>query len=103
MRRDRLFEQYPAIKAIYEQMHALRILVKHKRQSRKQCQKHTKALLAHIHQLKQSGLAPLQTLASKLTRWIEPIALSRPSHPQLPKARRAGKTYNVSGFKDLSQ
>jgi len=74
-RRDRLFESHPAIKAIYEQMHALRILMKHKRQSKKQCRNHIKALLRHIHHLKHSGLAPLQTLARSLKQWIEPIAL----------------------------
>ena len=75
LRRDRLFEQYPAIKAIYEQMHALRTLMKHKRQTKKQCRMHIKELLGHIHKLKHSGLAPLQTLARSLKQWIEPIAL----------------------------
>jgi transposase len=75
IRRDRLFENHPAIKAIYEQMHALRTLMKHKRQSKKQCRRHVKALLSHIHRLKHSALAPLQTLARTLTQWLEPIAL----------------------------
>lgn len=74
-RRDKLFADHPAIKAIYEQMHALRILMKHKRQSKKQCRKHIKALMEHIHTLKYSGLAQLQTLARSLKQWIEPIAL----------------------------
>ena len=74
-RRDRLFNQHPGIKVIYEQMHALRKLMKHKRQNKTQCKRHAKALLEHIHRLKYSGLRPLQTLANSLKQWIEPIAL----------------------------
>ena len=74
-RRDQLFNTYPAIKAIYEQMHLLRRLMKHKKQNKQQCKRHAKALLEHIHRLKYSGLAPLQTLARSLKQWIEPIAL----------------------------
>ena len=34
LKRDRIFEQHPAVKAIYQQMHAIRILMKHKKQSK---------------------------------------------------------------------
>ena len=74
-RRDRLFEQYPSIKVIYQQMHALRVLMKHKRQSKQLCRKHAKALLQKIHWLSHCGLKPLQVLAKSLKQWIEPIAL----------------------------
>ena len=74
-RRDKLLEQYPQIQIIYERMHAIRILMKHKRQNKHMCRKHAKALMEHIHWLKHSGLAPLQTLARSLKQWIEPIAL----------------------------
>ena len=74
-RRDQILRKHPAINTIYEQMHALRTLMKHKKQSRKQCRGHVKALLAHIQRLEHSGLAPLLTLASTLKKWIEPIAL----------------------------
>ena len=74
-RRDRLFNSYPNIKVIYTQMHALRMLMKHKRQNKQQCKRHAKELLEKIHWLKHSGLKPLQTLARSLQHWIEPIAL----------------------------
>ena len=74
-RRDRLLNQHPTIKIIYEQMHALRRLMKHKRQNKQQCKRHAKELLERIHWLRHSGLSPLQTLARSLKRWIEPIAL----------------------------
>jgi transposase len=74
-RRDRLFNQFPHLKVIYEQMHALRVIMKHKRQNKQQCRALAKALLEKIHWLKHSSLKPLQTRARSLQQWIEPIAL----------------------------
>jgi len=74
-RRDRLFERHPNLKVIYHRMHAIRELMKHKRQNKQQCRKHAAALLQHIHWLRHSGLRPLQVLANSLNLWIEPIAL----------------------------
>jgi transposase len=73
-RRDHLFNRHPQIKVIYERMHSLRKLMKHKRQNKQQCRAHAKALLQHIHWLRHTGLRPLQTLAKSLKQWIEPIA-----------------------------
>ena len=73
--RDNLMRQYPQIKPIYEQMHHLRTLLKHKRQRRRQCKGHIKALFKAIQWLKDTGLAPLVRLARSLKQWTEPIVL----------------------------
>jgi len=74
-RRDRLFNQYPNLKVLYERMHAIRRLMKHKQQNKVQCQRHAKTLLEHIRWLRNTELEPLQTLARSIQHWIEPIAL----------------------------
>jgi transposase len=74
-RRDALLRENPQLRPIYEQMHHLRKLLKHKRQRRRQCKGHIKALLKAIQWLRDTDLSPLIKLAQSLQRWTEPIVL----------------------------
>jgi transposase len=74
-RRERLFNAHPTINIIYGRMHALRRLLKPKRQNKQQCERQAKEMLKKIHWLRHSGLSLLQTLARSLRQWIEPVAL----------------------------
>ncbi|NIP95705.1 MAG: ISL3 family transposase, partial [Akkermansiaceae bacterium] len=73
-RRDELFERYPAFVPIYEQMHALCELLRHKHKRKSECRPLAEQLLYIIEQLRQSGFAPLVTLAHTLASWSEEIA-----------------------------
>jgi transposase len=70
----RLFARYPALKPLYEKMHALRSLMNIKHQTRRACRPLAAALLALISDLEQSAFAPLMTLADTLHSWREPLA-----------------------------
>jgi len=74
-RRDSLFEDFPQLLPIYEQMHAMRRLLKHKHQRKKQCRGHLRKLSQAIAWFNNSGLKPLQTLAQSLQQWIQPIVI----------------------------
>jgi transposase len=73
-RLEKLFAAHPILETLHEEMHRLRGLLNHKHQSRKQCREHIANLLATIGHLRQNQAAPLQTLASTLEDWMEPIA-----------------------------
>lgn len=66
--------QHPALGPIYAKMHAVRRLMNQKHQTKKRCVKLIECLLRTITQLKESGFNALQTLASTLEQWLEPIA-----------------------------
>jgi len=67
-------KKHPALKVIYEEMQALRALLKLKHQTVRQCRKLTRQLLAFIKRLASSPHENMATLAQTLSTWIEPIA-----------------------------
>jgi len=69
-----LFESYPALHPLYEQMYRLRALLNQKNRRRRQCRPLARALLAFINRLAASRFEPLITLANTLRSWAEPIA-----------------------------
>lgn len=69
-----LFICHPVLKNLHHRMHQLRALMNHKHQTAKASRKLIKELLHQIDQLQHSKVKPMQTLASTLTSWIEPIA-----------------------------
>jgi transposase len=69
-----LLEQYPALAALHERMHALRRLLNVKNRTKRQCRPLISKLLRAIDELKASGFPPLVTLAATLTSWREEIA-----------------------------
>ena len=73
-RLETLFAQYPSLEVLYRKMHALRRLMNRRTQTARQCRRLAPRLLRLISQLKQSGFAPLQTLARTLRSWQEEIA-----------------------------
>lgn len=73
-RRDDLFARHPAMLPLYDQMHALCGLLRHKHYSKARCRPLAEQLLYIIEQLRQSGFAPLATLANTLASWSEEIA-----------------------------
>ena len=73
-RREELFAAHPALEPVYEQMHGLCDLLRHKHRSKRECRPLAEQLLYTIEQLRQSGLAPLATLAHTLASWSEEIA-----------------------------
>jgi len=73
-RRDELFERHPAFEPIYHQMHSLCDLLRHKHRSKRECRPLAEQLIYCIEQLRQSGFAPLATLAHTLSSWSEEIA-----------------------------
>ena len=68
------FANWPAIEALYHQMHRLRVLMNQKHRTKRQCRPLTRRLFAFIKLLKKSGLAAMVTLAQTLEQWAEPIA-----------------------------
>ena len=73
-RRDELLARYPAFGPIYEQMHALCDLLRHSHRRKSECRPLAEQLLYTIEQLRQSGFAPLATLAHTLDSWSDEIA-----------------------------
>jgi len=74
LRLQHLFAKHPALKPLYEKMHALRSLMNHKHQTKRQCRPLASALLHFIEELRSSAFEPLLTLAKTLHSWREPLA-----------------------------
>ncbi len=73
-RLDRLFKQYPAIKAVYEQQLEVLGLMRQKSANAPYARKLARRLFKLIEQLKRSGFESMYTLAKTLESWAEPIA-----------------------------
>jgi transposase len=69
-----LFAQHPALQGVYEMKERLTALLRLKDQSKAACREHIASLLAHIAELRQSGLEAALTLAKSLADWSEEIA-----------------------------
>jgi transposase len=74
LRLQKLFETHPALRPLYQKMHALRSLMNLKHLTKRQCQKPVRKLLAFIQELKNSSFPPLVTLAQTLASWSQPLA-----------------------------
>jgi len=74
IKRDMLFAEHPALKALYEQMWKLIELLNIKTQTRKACRRHARTLMKFIDELKHSGIDAMKSLAQTLLQWSEPIA-----------------------------
>jgi transposase len=72
--RDRLFDQHPQLRPVYEMKEELCGLLRLKHLARSSCRRYTPKLLRTIQTLRLSGLQAAQTLAQTLTEWIEEIA-----------------------------
>lgn len=67
-------EARPALKALYDEMQALRALLNLKHQSARQCRDLSRRLLEFIERLSKSAFESMETLARTLRSWLEPIA-----------------------------
>jgi transposase len=68
-----LLEEHSVLKTIRHQMHYWRALLNKKHQSKASCRKHAARFLRGIQSLRESGFAPMQTLAKTLSSWAEEI------------------------------
>ena len=73
-RLEKLFRDHPAVRVIYEKMHALRALMNRKHLTKRQCHQPARELLATIHELRNSAFEPLISLAKTLSSWSEALA-----------------------------
>lgn len=70
---DRYFEEYPALKAIYDFKNGLMELLLKKGQNQHQAKSLIPQMLWHIEECRRSPLIRFQELARTLKRWLEPI------------------------------
>jgi len=68
------FEQFPALKSIYDFKTGLVELLLIKHRNRQQAMRLVPQLLWHIEECRKSPLIQFQQLARTLKRWLEPIA-----------------------------
>ena len=68
------FDQFPALREIYRFKQKLCYLLLKKHRTRNQCAELVHRFLRALHQLKDSGLAPLVQLGQTLTSWSVEIA-----------------------------
>jgi transposase len=73
-RRDEPFAECPAFRPIYKQMQKVWALMRKKTHCKRQCRPLVKRLFRLITQLRESGLAPMVTLAKTLWSWREEVA-----------------------------
>jgi transposase len=73
-RLEKLFAAHPVLQTLHDEMHQLRHLMNHKHQTKAGCRQLIPRLLEKIRHLQQSQARPLQTLATTLSDWLEPIA-----------------------------
>jgi len=69
-----LFDQFPALKPLYDKMHQIRRLMNIKHQTKRACRKLIPKLLDTIQELSDSCFQPLTTLAKTLKHWSQEIA-----------------------------
>ena len=70
----RYLKARPALKALYDEMQALRVLLNLKHQTARQCRRLSRRLFGFIERFLESGFESMKTLAETLSSWIEPIA-----------------------------
>ena len=74
-KRDLYFEQYPAIKALYDKKQEIHQLMLVRQQTAKRCRdKHIPKLLSLVDELKQIAFEHIRTLAKTLDSWKQEIA-----------------------------
>jgi len=69
-----LFDQYPPLRPIYDQMQRLCSLMRKRHQKARHCRTLASRLMALTAQLANSGMRPLITLAKTLSSWQHEIA-----------------------------
>ena len=74
LRRQELFANHPSFLPLYQQMQKLCGLMRKKNHTRTRCRPLAKSFLQTIRELRESGFAPLATLARTLSSWKEEIA-----------------------------
>jgi len=72
--RFRYLKARPALKALSDEMQALRILLNLKHQTARPCRRLSRRLFGFIERFLESGFESMKTLAETLSSWIEPIA-----------------------------
>jgi len=70
----RYFEQNPAVQILYEEREQIWKLLLLRHRNARACRRLVPALLHHIHQLRNCGFAPLQSLGETLDSWKQEIA-----------------------------
>lgn len=71
---DHYLAQHPALESVYRFKQRLCDVLRYKHRTARQCRRLAPRLLRSIYQLRQSGLAPLQTLGDTLWSWSHEIA-----------------------------
>jgi transposase len=66
--------EYPVVRTVYDELQALMLLLRHKHQTAKECRWHARHFFRIIDRLRDTPMAPLQTLANTLWSWRDPIA-----------------------------
>jgi transposase len=68
------FTEHPMVGAVYDQLQRLMQLLRYKHQKAKQCRWHIRHFLRIVDELRAAPMTVLQTLATTLSSWREPIA-----------------------------
>ncbi|MGJ3242598.1 MAG: transposase [Opitutales bacterium] len=73
-RRDRLLAENPVLGPLYERLCQLHALMNQTHRTKRECRPLIRQLLDHIHALRNTNIAQLQSLGNTLQTWQEPIA-----------------------------
>jgi len=66
--------EHPVMRTVYDELQTLMMLLRNKHQNARECRWHSRHFVRIVDRLRDTPMAPLQTLAHTLWSWRDPIA-----------------------------